>query len=68
MGLGSIWHWTIILLLLLPIWPAWRICRRAGFPGPLGILIVVPIVGLVLTWVFAFIDWPVERRATETVK
>ena len=68
MGLGSIWHWAILLLLLLPIWPAWRICRRAGFPGPLGILVVVPVVGLILTWVFAFIDWPIERRAAETVK
>jgi hypothetical protein len=68
MGLGSIWHWSILLLLLLPIWPAWRICRRAGIVGPLGILIVVPIVGLVLTWVFALIEWPIERRAKQLVK
>lgn len=68
MGSFSIWHWLILLLLFLPIWPAWRICRRSGFAGPLGILIVVPILGLILTWVFAFIDWPIERRAGQIVK
>jgi hypothetical protein len=33
---------------VLVIWPAWRICSRAGFPGVMGLLIVVPLLNPVL--------------------
>jgi hypothetical protein len=49
------------------IWPAWRICSRAGFPGALGLLIVVPLLNLVLLYVLAFAEWPAlrsQRRST----
>jgi hypothetical protein len=47
---------------LLFIWPAWRICSRAGFPGALGLLIVVPVANLVLLYVLAFVEWPALRN------
>ena len=52
-----------LIFVLLPacvllIWPAWRICSRAGFPGALGLLIAVPVFNLVLLYVLAFADWP----------
>jgi hypothetical protein len=72
MGIGSWWHWIILLSILLaymvPVFLVWRICRRAGFSGAWGLTMIVPILGLVMTWAFAFMDWPVERRAAETVK
>jgi hypothetical protein len=46
----------------LVIWPAWRICSKAGFPGPLGLLAVVPVFNLVLLIVLAFVEWPALRR------
>jgi len=60
-----------ILVLLLPslvfiIWPAWRICSRAGFPGALGLLIVVPLFNLVLLNVLAFAEWPALRHQKST--
>jgi hypothetical protein len=33
---------------VLVVRPAWRICSRAGFPGALGPLIMVPLLNLVL--------------------
>jgi hypothetical protein len=68
MGFGSYWHWLLLLLLILPAWPTWKICQRMGLPGPLGLLIVIPIVNLVLIWVLAFVDWPIERRAGRTAE
>jgi len=44
------------------IWPAMRICRRVGFPSWLGVLIVVPIGNVILLWVVALSEWPVEQR------
>jgi hypothetical protein len=43
-------------------WPAWRICAKAGFPGALGLLILVPLVNLLLLYFLAFADWPVMQR------
>ena len=47
------------------IWPATRICRRVGFPWWLGLLIVVPIANVILLWVVAFAEWPLEQTARQ---
>lgn len=64
MGGLSIWHW-IIVLLFSAIWviPLWRIVRKAGYPGSLALLSIIPIVNFVMLWVFAFSRWPIERDA-----
>jgi hypothetical protein len=46
---------------VLSVWPAWRICSRAGLPGALGLSIVVPCLNLVLLYVLAFAEWPALR-------
>jgi hypothetical protein len=46
---------------VIVIWPVWRICSRAGFPGALGLLIMVPILNLVLLYILAFAEWPALR-------
>jgi energy-converting hydrogenase Eha subunit B len=51
----------------LVIWPAWRICAKAGFPGPLGLLAPVPGLNLVLMFILAFVEWPaLQRGGSET--
>ncbi len=44
------------------IWPAVRICRRAGFPAWLGVLTVVPVANVVLLWFVALAEWPSARQ------
>jgi hypothetical protein len=62
MGAFSLWHWLVLLVVAAAfIIPAWRIAAKAGFPGALSLLLLVPLLGIVLLWVFAFIRWPVER-------
>lgn len=67
MGSFSIWHWIIVLFIVLFclaifVVPTWRIVRKAGFPGALSLLALVPGVNLILLWVFAFVKWPNERK------
>lgn len=64
MGGLSIWH-GIIFVLFSGIWviPLWRIVGRAGYPGAFALLSIIPVVNLVMLWVFAFSRWPIERNA-----
>lgn len=43
------------------VWPACRICSKAGFPWPLGLLALIPGINLVLLCVLAFVEWPIHR-------
>lgn len=43
---------------LLTVIPFWKICSKAGFPGPLSLLMLVPIVNMVLPFYIAFAEWP----------
>lgn len=43
----------------------WQIMRKAGYPGVLGLLMLVPLVNYgVMLWV-AFSEWPTQRRLRE---
>jgi hypothetical protein len=54
---------AVLALFVFHIIPYWRVVRRAGFSGGWSLFHFVPLVGLVLLWVFAFIPWPaVEKR------
>jgi uncharacterized membrane protein YhaH (DUF805 family) len=55
----SIFHWLILLIIAAIVAiPAARILRRTGFNPWLAILYVIPIVGWVVLWVFAYARWP----------
>ncbi|WP_341582671.1 hypothetical protein [Marinobacter metalliresistant] len=54
------WLWMLVIAIVVVI-PAWRICQRTGYPGWMGILILIPIVNLVLLYFIAFADWPAGK-------
>jgi hypothetical protein len=60
-----IWNWIVVLaVLLLPILiviPFWRLLPRAGIPGPVALLAIIPFVPLILLWILAFKRWPQDR-------
>jgi uncharacterized membrane protein YhaH (DUF805 family) len=63
MGSFSLWHSVILLLILIVgIWLPVRILHKAGYSGWWVILAFVPVVNIVMVWVFAFADWPRLRR------
>ncbi len=59
MGLMSIWHWLVVAAILaIFLIPIARILQRAGFSGWWCITAIIPFVGLIGLWVFAFTAWP----------
>ena len=54
----------IIFVVFLPltIIPYWKIFSKAGWNGALSLLMMLPLVSLILLWVFAFSDWPTLRE------
>ncbi|VVE52881.1 membrane protein [Pandoraea aquatica] len=61
----GIWHWLIVLLFtLIFLYPYARIIRRAGF-SPWWVLVAfVPLLNIIMIWVFAFIQWPsLEKKS-----
>ena len=49
-------------VLLLNVIPFWMICKKAGFPPALSLLMVVPIANIVLPFYVAFAQWPAQRQ------
>ena len=49
--------------ILLTVLPFWKICTKAGFPGPLALLMLVPIANIILPFYLAFAEWPALRQA-----
>ncbi|MEQ8346588.1 MAG: hypothetical protein RIB84_25825 [Sneathiellaceae bacterium] len=56
-----------LALLVLTVVGAWRGLEKAGFSGAWALLLLLPPVGLVALWIFAFISWPVEDPAGQAV-
>lgn len=48
----------LALIVLVFLFPAVRILRKAGRSGWWAVTLVVPLVNIVMVWVFAFADWP----------
>lgn len=60
----SIWHW-IVMLFWVPVVvvPCWRIVSKAGYAGGWSLVMLVPMLNLIMLWVFAFTRWPNEKRS-----
>jgi hypothetical protein len=54
------WLWMLAIAILVVV-PVWRICQRTGYPGWLGILVLVPVANLVLLYFIALAPWPAEK-------
>ncbi len=64
--------WTMAVLaiaVVIPVWAAMIILKKAGFSPWWGLLNAIPVVSLILVWVFAFIDWPNidQKEADESI-
>ncbi len=62
--------WFMILLAVLVLWAFiavfGRIVNRAGYSRWWLLTMLVPVLNLVMLWIFAFADWPVSKPAGQT--
>jgi hypothetical protein len=58
------WLWMLMIAIVVVI-PVWRICQRAGYPGWLGFLMLIPMVNLALLYFIAFADWPADKTGAQ---
>ena len=60
----SIWHWLAVLVIALFIWAFvaifGRIVNRAGYSRWWLLTMFVPLLNLIMLWVFAFANWPIS--------
>ena len=62
----SLFSSTIVTAILL-LYPTWRISSRAGFPGPLSLVVLIPGLGIfILLIILAFVRWPITRDVAAT--
>lgn len=59
MGATSIWHWMILVVVVLG-WavPIWKILRRLGFSGWWVLVACIPLVNILALWLLAWSRWP----------
>ncbi|MFO7527506.1 MAG: hypothetical protein R6W86_01690 [Marinobacter sp.] len=60
------WLWMLVIAIVVVI-PAWRICQRTGYPGWMGLLILIPVINLFLLYFLAFSEWPADKRGGSDV-
>lgn len=54
------WLWMLGVAIAVVI-PVWRICTRAGYPGWIALLILIPFINLIFLYFLAFASWPVDE-------
>jgi uncharacterized membrane protein YhaH (DUF805 family) len=52
-----------LLFFVLFLFPTIKILQKAGYSGWWCVLTMVPILNLILLWVFAFAHWPNLKEA-----
>ena len=53
---------VILVMGAVIVVPFWRIFSKAGFPGALSLLMLVPLVNLIMIFVLAFAEWPALKQ------
>lgn len=59
----SIWQLIIILVLIvIPVVIFGPVAKKAGFSRWWSLVLIVPLINLIIVWVFAFMEWPAEKN------
>ena len=53
---------VVVASVVFTVLPFWLIFEKAGFPGALALLMLLPVVNVVMLFFLAFADWPALRH------
>jgi uncharacterized membrane protein YhaH (DUF805 family) len=55
----SMWHVILgLVLVVVFLWLTARVLAKAGYSGWWCLILLVPLVNIIMVWVFAFSSWP----------
>jgi len=55
----------ILIVVAITIIPYWKIYQRTGQSGAMSLLQLIPLVNIIMLYILAFGDWPIERELGE---
>jgi hypothetical protein len=61
-SIGGLAELVIIVVAVLCVWAYWRIFTKAGYPGAMSIMMVIPLLNVVMLFFLAFSEWPVLKE------
>ena len=69
-GIGPVIVFVIVLAVVLAsalgtilvVWAYCRIFSKAGFSWAMGLLMLVPLANVLVPFILAFSDWPIQRE------
>jgi len=53
---------VLFVSLFLVLFPLWKITAKAGFPGWISLLVLIPLANIVFLFFLAFADWPALQK------
>ncbi len=53
---------VILIVTALMTWAFCKIFSRAGYSWALGLLMLVPIANIIVPFILAFADWPIQKE------
>jgi len=57
----SVWLWIAIMTFIFFVIPVARILKRTGHHPLWSLAFLIPIIGYLGLWIFAFKRWPAEQ-------
>jgi len=61
-GLGLPELVLVLMISIVLILPASRVCSKAGYPAWLGVAVLIPGGSVLLLFFMAFVKWPIETQ------
>jgi heme/copper-type cytochrome/quinol oxidase subunit 2 len=61
-SIGGLAEFVIMVAVVLCVWAYWRIFTKAGYPGAMGIMMVIPFLNVIMLFFLAFSEWPVLKE------
>lgn len=57
-----LFSFLVVLFSLFVLWLGYKILSKAGLDGWWTLALLVPVVNIIMIWIFAFCHWPNLRQ------
>lgn len=59
---------VILALYVVYVIISWKIAEKAGFSGRWALVLLIPVAGIIMIWIFAFTKWPIEEEEKKSIE